>query len=137
MSPELALQFVVRQRLAETSGVTDLVPASSILDRNARPTPTPSIIIGEGQSIDEGDSIARNLLQVYLDLHVWMTEDSTEGVKLIAGAIRRAIQLGRLANTSGFHFVDCHVRSSRYLRDPDGLTSHAVVTISAKVQEIE
>ena len=136
MSPEFALQYAVRERLVGTEAVTALVPATSILDRNARPTPTPSIIIGEAQAVDEGDSIARNVVQVYLDLHVWMKEDSTAGVKLISGTIRQAIKLGRLAPASGFHFADCYVRNVRFLRDPDGETSHAVVTISAKVQEI-
>ena len=136
MTPELALQKAIRARLISEGEITSRVPAASILDRNERPAPSPSIIIGEGQSVDEGDSIARDRTRVYLDLHIWKREPSTEGVKAIAGAIRDAIKAGKLAAVDGFHFADCYVQSARFLRDPDGETSHAVVTISAVVQEM-
>jgi len=138
MTPEIALQKAVRSRLVATAGVTSLVPAEAIIDRNERPAPSPSIIIGEGQSVDEGDSIHRDLFRVYMDIHVWKKEESTQGVKSIAGAIRTAMK-GRLypaPDGGGFHFVDCFIQNSRFMRDPDGETSHAVVTVSAKVQEL-
>lgn len=136
MSAEVVLQKAVRARLVATSQVTALVPSASILDRNERPNPRPSIVIGEGVSRDEGDSIARNLIRVWLDLHVWIKEPSTAGVKAVAGAIRTALR-GRLdPGNSGFHIVDAYVQSVRFLRDPDGETSHGVVTINAKVQEL-
>lgn len=135
MTPEIALQKAIRTRLATNAVVTDLVPATSILDRNERPAPDPSIIIGEGQSRDDGDSIARRLTTVFMDLHVWKKEASTAGVKAIAGAIRAAFR-PKLDGSDGFHFVDAYVSGARFLRDPDGETSHAVVTITAKVQEL-
>lgn len=134
MTPELALQKAVRARLVLS--LSALVPASSILDRNERPAPDPSIIIGEGQSVDENDSIKRRLTRVYMDLHVWKKEPSTTGVKAIAGAIRAAIHTTKLPQYDGYHFADCYVRTIRFLRDPDGETSHAIVTLSAKVQEL-
>lgn len=136
MTPEIALQTAVRMRLVGTPAVEALVPAASILDRNERPVPDPSIIIGEGQSIDEGDSIARVLTRVYLDLHVWKKEPSTAGVKAIAGAVRTAVNVSNFAAVDGFHVTDCFVQTARFLRDPDGETSHAVITINAKVQEL-
>lgn len=136
MTPELALQKAVRARLVGTTGVISLVPATSILDRNERPAPSPSIVIGEGQSQDEGNSISRSLTRVYMDLHVWKREPSTEGVKAIAGAIRAAIRSQTVPAENGFHFVDCYVQSARFLRDRDGETSHAIITVNALVQEI-
>ncbi|MDI7864091.1 DUF3168 domain-containing protein [Rhizobiaceae bacterium n13] len=136
MTPETALQKAVRDRLVESDIVSVLVPGASILDRNERPAPSPSIIIGEGQSVDEGDSLDRNRVTVFLDLHVWKKEPSTAGVKAIAGAVRTAIHSGRLVLAEGFHCIDASVQSMRFLRDPDGETSHAVVTINAKVQEV-
>lgn len=135
MSAEIAMQKAVRARLIDTAAVTQLVPSANILDRNERPNPDPSIIIGEGISRDEGDSISRSLTRVWLDLHVWKKEPSTAGVKAIAGAIRAAFKT-RVAADSGFHVVDCFVETTRFLRDPDGETSHGVVTINAKVQEV-
>ncbi len=135
MTPELALQKAVRARLVASPEILGLVAATSILDRNERPAPSPSIIIGEGQSVDEGDSISRRLTRVYMDVHAWKREPSLEGVKAIAGAIRNAMR-SKLSASDGFHFVDCYVERARFLRDPDGETSHAVVTINAVVQEI-
>jgi hypothetical protein len=136
MSAELALQKAIRGRLVNYADMHSLVPAANILDRNERPNPRPSIVIGEGQSIDEGDSIARTLTRVYMDLHVWVEEPSTEISKRIAGAIRKAVNGPRFQPVDGFHFADCRIRGSRFLRDPDGQTSHAIVTIDALVQEV-
>lgn len=136
MSAELALQKAIRARLVNSTDFVGLVPAANILDRNERPNPRPSIVIGEGQSVDDGDSIARTLTRVYLDLHVWVEEPSTEISKRIAGAIRKAVQHGKFPGSDGFHFADCRIRGSRFLRDPDGKTSHAIVTIDALVQEV-
>lgn len=136
MSAELAMQKAIRARLIGMDALTQLVPAANILDRNERPNPRPSIVIGEGQSIDEGDSIARTLTRVYMDLHIWVEEPSTEISKRISGAIRKAVNGPRFQPVDGFHFADCRIRGSRFLRDPDGKTSHAVVTIDALVQEV-
>lgn len=136
MTPEIALQKAVRARLISDIPTISLVPTASILDRNERPNPSPSIIIGEGQSVDEGDSLSRNLTRIYMDLHVWKKEPSTAGVKAISGAIRKAVASGNFPPVDGFHIADCYVQSARFMRDPDGETSHAVVTISAKVQEL-
>lgn len=136
MTATLALQKSIRARFVATAAVTTLVPASSILDRNARPAPDPAIILGEAQVVDEGNSIGRRILRVYMDLHVWKKEAGLTGVKAIAGAIRKALR-DRLDLDEGFHCVDLVVSSERFLRDPDGETSHGVVTLNSLVQEIQ
>lgn len=135
MSADLAVQKAVRQRLVATGAVTALVPASSILDVNQRPAPVPSIIIGEGMAM-EGDRIDRRDQRVILDLHVWKKEEGLEGVKAIAGAIRKAVGLLKIQQTDGFHFADCRVTRHRFMRDPDGETAHGVVTVEALVCEV-
>lgn len=136
MTPEIALQTAIRARLVSEGAIIMQVPAANILDRNERPNPSPSIIIGEGQSIDEGNSIKRSLTRVYLDLHVWKKEASTAGVKAIAGAIRASLRLPISGQGSGFHIGDCRVTSTRFMRDPDGETSHGVVTVETLVHEV-
>ena len=135
MSAALAVQIAVRDRLTSATDVVALVPADNIVDINSRPAPDPAIILGEGQEI-EGDRIDRRDSRVFLDLHIWKKEPGLEGVKAIAGAIRSALRSPKLGTASGFHFGDCRVSSARFLRDPDGETAHAVVTVEALVNEV-
>lgn len=136
MSADLALQKAIRARLTSTAEVTSLVPASNILDRNARPAPDPSIILGEGQAV-EGDRIDRSDQRLYLTLHIWKKETGLTGVKAIAGAIRSAILSVVERQIDGYHIGDCRVSDMRFLRDPDGETAHGVVTVEALVVEVQ
>lgn len=135
MTPEIALQTAIRSRLVITPEILGLLPAANILDRNERPNPRPSIVMGEGQAVDEGDSIARTRLRIYMDLHIWIEEPSTAGVKAVAGAIRTALRTKLIAGIPGIQIVDARVERTRFLRDPDGKTSHGVATINAIVEE--
>ncbi len=134
MSAALAVQKAIRARLVATASVLEVVPAANILDRNSRPAPDPSIVLGEDQVVDEG-RIARNVVRVYSTLHIWKREPGLVGVKAIAGAIRTAVRgLHNFAETP-YQFGDCLVSSERFLRDPDGETAHGVVTIETLVSE--
>lgn len=136
MSVDLAVQIAIRNRLVTTTGVTNLVPATSILDRNKLPAPSPAITLGEVQLVDEGRSLSRTLTRVYHTIHVWKVEPSREGVKTISAAIRTAIRSGRLDLGAGFHCVDWRVSSMRALSDPDGETSHGVLVVDVLVEEV-
>lgn len=135
MNLEWAVQRAIRDRLTGDAGVTSLVPANHILDRNGRPAPDPSIIFGEDQVLEGGD-IARKKHEVISTLHVWAKSSGLVEVKKIAGAIRTAIHSGRLTMAAGFHCGDCRVSSMRFLRDPDGETGHGVVTVESLVREV-
>lgn len=133
MSADHAVQAALRARLVAAAPVTTLVPSASILDRNSRPNPDPSIIIGEGQSVDDG-RIDRKTQRIYMDLHIWKKELGLAGVKSIAGAVRSAVHAGRLEIT-GYQCGDVVVSSMRFMRDPDGETAHGVVTVETLVSE--
>lgn len=134
MSAALAVQKAIRARLVATASVLEVVPAANILDRNSRPAPDPSIVLGEDQVVDEG-RIARNVVRVYSTLHIWKREPGLVGVKAIAGAIRTAVRGLRNSVEAPYQFGDCLVSSERFLRDPDGETAHGVVTIETLVSE--
>lgn len=136
MSADLAVQIAIRARLLAAAAVTDLVPATAILDRNATPAPRPSIVIGDAQVVDEGTSIARTRERIFHTLHVWKTEPSREGVKRIMAAIRAAIRAERLDLGTGYHCVDWRISSTRALSDPDGETSHGVMVIEVLAEEM-
>ncbi|WP_313349931.1 DUF3168 domain-containing protein [Paracoccus sp. (in: a-proteobacteria)] len=135
MSVDLEVQKAIRARFTMTAALMALVPADHVLDTSQRPSPVPSIILGESQSVDEATSLRRSHTRVYHTLHVWTREPSLEQVKVICGEIRRSLMLGRLVLASPLHCADLRVASMRYLRDPDGEHSHGVVTVEALVSE--
>lgn len=133
MEPSLDLQRAIRTRLASSSIVTSLVPAMHILDKNQRPEVFPCIIIGEGETIPD-DGLARTRHQAFADLHLWQAEPGLAEVKQIAAAIRAAISDGPLI-VEGFHVADLVIQQSRFMRDPDQVHSHGVVTLQARLVE--
>lgn len=135
MSAALALQRALRARLVADAGVSALVAPAAILDRHQRPAPSPSIILGEVQVIDDGADLARRRLRITHTLHVWKREPSLEGVAEICGRIRAALAGGGLELAGGYHCAGLAVTSLRSLRDPDGETSHGIVTVEAVVVE--
>lgn len=136
MDVETAVQKAIRGRLVAAPDLLALVPAGNILDTNKAPAPRPSIIMGESQAVDEGADLGRRL-HVWHTLHLWVTEPSTAKVKAIAGAIRGAILSGHLDLGVGWHCASAFVASQRFMRDPDGETSHGVVTVELQVQGAE
>lgn len=136
MSAELSVQIAIRERLIVAPEVVALVDPSAILDVNMRPVPSPSIILGESQSLDDGDSISRTRERVIHTIHIWKREPSLEGVKAICAAVRRALRAGRLELGAGYHAADTRVSSIRQMRDPDGDTSHGVVMVEVLAVEV-
>jgi hypothetical protein len=117
MTAALALQKALRNTLITDAGLTSLVPAASVLDTNSFPAPSPSIILGEDQIVDDGDHIARDVAHIYSTLHVWKKEPSLAGVKAIAGAIQAVTKTGRPELDGGFELMDWHVSNARFLRE--------------------
>lgn len=136
MGAALALQRELRARLTESVALAALVPFASIMDRNQRPAPSPSIILGESQQIDEGDALGRNRVRIFHTVHIWKKEPSLVGVTDIASEIRKAVMSARLQLGPEFHCADQRIADIRALRDPDGETSHGVVTVEALVIEV-
>ena len=135
--PSLAVQKALRARLIATAAVTALVPANSILDHNQRLAPDPSIILGEDQVVDAKLTLQRDDVRVIATLHIWKKEASLVGVKAISGAIRRAVGRVKALDLGDPDFVctEIHIESTRFMRDPDGETSHGVMTIECLVQQ--
>ena len=135
MGVDLAVQRAIRARLVGSAEVTALVPAMSIVDSHQRPAPRPGIVLGESQLRDEGTSLQRAHTRVWHTLHVWKREPSLEGVKAISAAVRGALRGDRLSLGNGCHLANLRVSGGRSMRDPDGETSHAVLTVECLVVE--
>jgi hypothetical protein len=134
LEPSLDLQKAIRARLVAASAVTAIIPASAIVDRNATPALDNSIVIGEGYSTPD-DGLARARHHAIADLHIWRKEPGLVGAKQVIGAIRDALNDGPLT-LDNFHVADLRIASSRFLRDPGGLHSHAVLSLEARLVEL-
>ncbi len=133
MSADLALQKALRAVLVNSVGVVALVPADAILDRNARPAPSLSIVLGESQELDSDEPVAGDQVLIYHTVHIWKEEVSLEGVKRIGHAVRVALRAGRVVLDNGYHLARWRVFTARYFRDPNGKSSHGVLTIAARI----
>lgn len=76
------------------------------------------------------------MTRVFHMVHVWQKEASLAGANLIAAKIKAALTSGRLDLGPDFHCADSIVSDIRLMRDPDGETSHAVLTVESLVQEV-
>lgn len=111
--------------------LTSLI-AGRIYDRVPPAASFPYISIGE-------DQVLPDLAQCYdgadvvSTLHAWSRAIGYGEVKRVAAALEKALTAATFTLT-GFRLVDKFFESTRYMRDPDGLTSHAVVTFRARTE---
>ncbi|MYZ46459.1 DUF3168 domain-containing protein [Propylenella binzhouense] len=133
--PALALQAAIRSRLVADPGVTALVAASAIVDRG-RPETFPSILIGIGSTSPAGLTLDRRHVNVVLDVHVWTRESALVDVKVIAEAVREALDAADSWILDGHRLVDLTLASARFMRDPAGEFGHGVVTIEALTERL-
>lgn len=127
MSPALSLQQAMRAALIADAAMTALVPAANIYDRHARPEVFPCVILGEAMEVADDMTLAREHFRLYPTVHVWTREPSLIAVKAISYQIRKTL----IAAAHAWPFIDFRYESTRFLRDPDGVTSHGVVTFEA------
>ena len=126
------LQKAIRARLVASPAVTTLVPAANIFDRNGPPERFPSIIMGEGQIVREDLTLADNHVRLYQTIHVWTRDGDLLSARRIAGAIGAALR-GRIF--AAIPVVSARYTDARFMRDPDGVTGHGVLTFEALVEE--
>lgn len=133
-SPSLSIQRSIRAALIADAAVSALVPAAQIYDRHQRPEVFPCIVLGEDQEIYEDMTLERDTLRVVSTIHIWSREPSLTGVKTIADALRRALIGNPTVTANLIHF---HFENVRFMRDPDGVTAHGVITFEALVGGLE
>ncbi len=127
ISPAISLQKAVVSALTSVLGsvrVYDRVPAHG--------DQFPHVVIGEGQALPNlADCM--NGREHYLDVHVWSRAVGQGEAKEIAATVEACLHDADLILEG--HVLDIITfDGARFLRDPDGLTSHAVVTFHAFTQ---
>lgn len=113
------LQAAIYTSLAGVAGgrVYDRPPASPVF---------PYVTIGDEQVIDDGNACADGW-EVFPDVHVWSRSVSGSKAEL-KGLVAQIVPLVTAITTvTGFAVIAAELRTVRSLRDPDGLTEHAVL----------
>ena len=132
MSPDLSLQKALLARLRGDAGVLALVALDAMRDGQALPQIFPSILLGEGQWLREGLTVSSRHRRIYSTLHVWTK--SMPDARAIADAVVSAIDAVPLEIEGGHEAVSIVIRDCRFLRDPDGATSHGVITVDSLIE---
>ncbi len=93
----------------------------------------PYITIGDEQVVDDGNS-CEDGWEVFADVHIWSrpaTGSKVEVKDLVAAVVTR---LNTPLTVIGFIVIVTELQSARTLRDPDGITEHAVLTLRYVLQ---
>lgn len=107
---------------------------SNVYDRVPPEDPFPRITIGEGQTLKDNQDCRRGS-EVFLDVHVWSREYGFGEAKTITSQIRDALDEAEDELALDGHIVDLiDFEEARFLRDPDGITSHVALTFRALTQ---
>lgn len=133
MSKTLELQRALRGVFLASPEVAFLVGPGGILDTHKRPAPSPSVVLGEDLARPVPGNVKGDRIEVTHDLHIYVAEPSMEGAKSIMGALRRAIAAAPRSILRGYHLALLDVVAERAMRDPDGRTSHGVLTVRAQI----
>lgn len=136
-SPSFELQSAVITRLRGDDGVIsfvgqkvyDLAPA----DPNGVPSvETPYISMGPSDETSD-DAECIDGFEITFQIDVWSRERGYHEARKIADAVRRALVIELSLSTNAL--VTMEHRTTRYLREPDGVTSHAAMTFTAIVEQ--
>lgn len=123
--PSLELQAALVAAL-KVDGALPAVLDGRIYDAAPATAPYPYITLGECQVLpDKAECI--DGVEVYPQIDVWSQAVGYPEVKMIAKAVLAALD-DQDITVAGFNVVVFEVQSVNYLRDPDGLTSHAAIT---------
>ena len=125
----------LQQAIVATLNAAPLGLSGRVHDRIPSVAVFPYVQIAEGQTLDDGAECI-DAVEVYLDLHVWSRASGAVECRSLAGRIRAALHSAPLALQGPWRLVDLRHDSTRFMNDPDGISSHAVVTFRALMDPI-
>ena len=132
-SASLALQKALVSTLKADPAVAALV-GDRVFDIVRAGAIMPYISLGEDQIIPDGGDCF-DAYDIRSTLHLWSRTVGFPEVKRLAAAVDDALS-DEIA-VPGFHIIECGVIDTRFLRDPDGLTSHAVLRLQTLIEPAE
>jgi hypothetical protein len=131
--PSLALQKAVFATLTSNSAVASVI-GQRVFDRVAVDSAFPYIRIGIDQTVAEDQDRVEECVEVFAQVDVFSRAQGKVEAKNIAGAIVRALNANTLTITDSYELQDFRHVDTRFLDDPDGLSTHAVLSFRALVE---
>ena len=134
-SPALVLQKAVLDTLTASAAVRAVFgnPAR-VYDRPPAAVSFPYVDLGEMQELEDGAACIDGS-EVIMTLHVWSRAVGQVDAKRGVDALRQALD-ATAPGMTGHAAVSVAFEDARYLVDPDGITTHAVVTFRALTEAI-
>lgn len=132
IDPSLDLQEVIINTLKADPDVAVLV-GQRIYDAVPGDAIFPYISYGTDVAISDDADCSRTY-EVTVAIDVWSQAVGKPQMKRIVGAVRRALR-GIEVQMADHRLLDLDHEVTRYLRDPDGITSHGAMEFVALVQE--
>jgi Protein of unknown function (DUF3168) len=127
--PSLQLQKAIVARLNSDAGV-DAIVAGRIYDYVPPDALMPYLNFGPFQLLPEhGDCLDGG--EVFITLDGWAREKKSVTIKQLGTAVARALDLAPIVLEAPQRLVEMSIEQIQYLRDPDGITTHAVITVHA------
>lgn len=109
--------------------LTALIGAGHVHDIVKPGSLPPYVVIGD-ETANDASSIGVDAQEHTVTIHVWSEKPSTLQAKQIAAAVRSALHEQALTLSAGT-LVNLRCEFKETMRDPDGLTVHAVLRFRA------
>lgn len=133
-SPIFEFHKAIRSALTTSVAVTSMIAA-----RIYKPAPQnvifPYVLIGDADASDAGYECGEDAAELALDLHVYSRAGGDEEAKRIVAAIHTVFHMPDSfpSMAVGWEFMSLSVSAIRCFQDPDGRTTHGVVTVEALI----
>jgi hypothetical protein len=127
--PSLQLQKALVAVLKADAGVNAIV-AGRIYDAVPGGAVKPYLSFGPFQMLPEHGTCLDGG-EAFVTLDGWAAGPDTVQVKQLGAAVAKALDLAPIVLDAPPRLVEMTVEQTQYMRDPDGITAHAVITVHA------
>jgi hypothetical protein len=127
--PSLQLQKALVAVLKADAGVNAII-AGRIYDAVPGGAVKPYLSFGPFQMLPEHGTCLDGG-EAFVTLDGWAAGPDTVQVKQLGAAVAKALDLAPIVIDAPPRLVEMTVEQTQYMRDPDGITAHAVITVHA------